>query len=48
MSDITKHLGQKSPRIEQYSPDLLVREERQNNRKTIGIENDLNPGFEGV
>ena len=46
-TNISKHLGQKSPRIEQYTPSLLVRELRQNNRQKLEITNDINPPFVG-
>lgn len=48
MSDIARHLGQKSAYKKEYDPSLLVREPRQNNRTYLGLEDDDLPfsGFD--
>lgn len=43
ISNITKHLGQKSEYKTQYDPSLLVKEPRQANRTYLGIQNDNLP-----
>jgi 7-cyano-7-deazaguanine reductase len=42
-SQISTHLGQKSPRIETYSPHLLVKDLRTNSRIQLGIEEGHEP-----
>jgi 7-cyano-7-deazaguanine reductase len=46
MSDITRHLGQKSAYKRDYDPSLLVREPRQANRTYLGLQNEDLP-FDG-
>lgn len=40
---ISRHLGQKSPRIENYTPELLVREPRISNRTHLNLTDDNLP-----
>lgn len=40
MSEIARHLGQKSAYKKEYDPSLLVRELRQDNRTYLGIDED--------
>jgi len=43
MSEIARHLGQKSVYKKEYDPTLLVKELRQNNRTYLGLEDDNLP-----